>query len=100
MLTDEKVATASWIGMIHLFSLMGIVGGYEHKSTQYNTSAVQVITTFNGSGIRALSGSSKIKTLKAEHFIGIHAYLERLSASGIYYPDVIEPEGWYINDKD
>ena len=68
MLTDEKVATASWVGLIHFFSQMAIAGGYEHKCTQYNTAAIQVTTTFNGSGIRALSGSSKIKTLKADHF--------------------------------
>jgi hypothetical protein len=79
---------------------MAIAGGYEPKFTQYNTAVIQVTTTFNGSGIRALSGSSKIKTLKPEHFIGIHSYLERLSMSGIYYPDVIEPQGWYINDKE
>jgi hypothetical protein len=91
MLTDDKVATASWVGMINLFSLMANLGGYEYKGTQYNTAAIQVTTTFNGSGIRALSGSNKIKPLNVGHFIGIHAYLDRLSVSGIYYPDVIEP---------
>jgi len=28
MLTDEKVATASWVGLINLFMLMAAAGGY------------------------------------------------------------------------
>lgn len=100
MMTDEKVAIGSWVGMLGVFSLMATAGGYKINATQYNTAGVQVITSFSGSGIRALSGSVMIKPLTSGHFIGIHAYLERLTLQGIYYPGVIKPEGWWINDKE
>ena len=56
-------------------------------------------TSQHDSSIRTLSGLSKSKQLKLEHFVGIYNFLKKMCKAVIYYPDVIEYDGWHINEK-